>query len=63
MQWGGLCFAVAKILLAGWVWGGNIDRLVLIKEVIHTSIPETWSLFIIFLCPLLKQEVHGNLCG
>jgi hypothetical protein len=28
---GGLYLQVAKILLAGWVWGGIIDRLVIIE--------------------------------
>jgi hypothetical protein len=29
---GGLYLRVAKTLLAGWVWGGNIDRLVIVDS-------------------------------
>ena len=51
---GDLYFGVAKILLAGWVRGGNIDWLVLIKEVIHTHTLNFGLFLMIFLCPLLK---------
>jgi hypothetical protein len=55
---GDLYFGVAKILLDGWVWGGNIDRLVLIKEVIHTSILISGLFLMIFLCHLPKQDAY-----